>query len=180
MLTRRSFLVGAGAGLITPWLLDRFRNYLEVHGEPLILAPENSNDSNTLFVSPGDGFLVTSAWTFRTTWRQILGPNYCHAEDAETFARWGVTENQLDDEISSDAYITWSSQDLVVGGVCDLLKSLDLGSHLSRPGSAGGIRFERQRGKGGIEFAYCDDLLSVSLLQARLNELGTGLAVNLV
>jgi hypothetical protein len=74
--------------------------------------------------------------------------------------------------------MTYSSHDEVVARVCDLLKSLDLGSHLNRPGSVGGIRFERPRGKMGCgEFAYCDDLLSVSLLQARLNELGTGIKV---
>jgi hypothetical protein len=116
---------------------------------------------------------------FRTTWRQILPLKYPdHLARAEAFARWGITEDQFDDEISSEAYITWSSRDLVVGRVCELLKSLDLGSHLNRPGSVGGIRFERPRGKSGYgEFAYCDDLLSVSLLQARLNELGTGIKI---
>ena len=92
-----------------------------------------------------------------------------------------MTEDQLDDEISPEAYITWSSHDVVVGRVCKLLKSLDLGRQLHRPGSVGGIRFERPRYKIGCgDFAYSEDLLSVSLLQARLNELGTGLAVELV
>jgi hypothetical protein len=178
MLSRRSFLVGAGAGFISPWMVDKFRNYLEVHGEPLIRAPKDSNPSNMLFVDPNDGFLVKSHWMFRTTWRQILPLEYRHLEDAETFARWGMTEDQLDDEISPEAYITWSSCDLVVGRVCALLKSLDLGSNLHRPGSVGGIRFERPRYRMGCgEFAYCDDLLSVSLLQARLNDLGTGIKV---
>jgi hypothetical protein len=122
---------------------------------------------------------VKSHWMFRTTWRQILGLKYPdHLARAETFARWGITEDQFDVEISSEAYITWSSRDLVVVRVCGLLKSLDLGSHLNRPGSVGGIRFERPRGKIGCgDFAYCDDLLSVSLLQARLNELGTRVKV---
>ena len=84
MLTRRSFLVGAGAGFITPWMVDKFRNYLEVHGEPLILAPTISDPSNTLFVDPEDGFLVNSHWMFRTTWRQLLPLKYRHLEDAET------------------------------------------------------------------------------------------------
>jgi hypothetical protein len=178
MLTRRSFLVGAGAGLITPWLLDRFRNYLEVHGEPLILAPKNNDLTNTLFIDSEDGFLVQANWMFRTTWRQLLPLKYRHSVGAETLARWGITKDQLDDEISSEAYMTWSSRDQVVGRVCELLKSLDLGSHLTRPGGVGGIRFERPRYKMGCgEFAYCDDLLSVSLLQARLNELGTGIRI---
>jgi hypothetical protein len=83
---------------------------------------------------------VKSHWMFRTTWRQILPLKYPdHLARAEAFARWGITEDQFDDEISSEAYITWSSRDLVVGRVCELLKSLDLGSHLNRPGSVGGI-----------------------------------------
>jgi hypothetical protein len=146
ILTRRSFLVGAGAGLITPWLLDRFRNYLEVHGEPLILAPKNNDLTNTRFINSEDGFLVTSNWMFRTTWRQSLPLEYPdHLARAETFARWGITEDQLDDEISRQTYMAWSSRDLLVLRACELLKSLDLGSHLNRPGSVGGIRFERPR-----------------------------------
>ena len=38
MLTRRSFLVGVGAGLIAPRLLDQLRDYLETHNRPLIEA----------------------------------------------------------------------------------------------------------------------------------------------
>jgi hypothetical protein len=118
---------------------------------------------------------------FRTTWRQLLPLEYPdHLARAEICARWGITEDRLDDEISPEAYMTWGSRNVVVGRVCELLKRLDLGSHLNRPGSVGGIRFERPRGKMGCgEFACCDDLLSVSLLQARLNDLGTGLAVKL-
>ena len=48
-----------------------------------------------------------------------------------------------------------------------------------RSPSIGGVRFtsEHYKSGGGHKAAYCDDLLSVSLLQARLNELGTGMAV---
>src|SRR4030095_847876 len=90
-------------GLMTPWLVDKFRNYLEVHGEPLILSPKHNDLTNTLLVDREDGFLIKSRWIFRTTWRQILPLNYRHLEDAETFARWGVTEDQLDAEISREA-----------------------------------------------------------------------------
>jgi hypothetical protein len=85
-------------------------------------------------------------------------------------AHWEITERQLDEEISPRGYVAWSSYDLFAERARWLLSKLDLGTSLKRPDSFGGIHFDRR-------FAYCDDLLSVSLLQARLNELGTGIAV---
>jgi len=72
----------------------------------------------------------------------------------------------------------WSARDIVAARTSDLLKSLDLGSLFDRSDSVGGIRFERPASRfGNWQSAYCDNLLSVSLLQARLNELGTGIKV---
>ncbi len=74
--------------------------------------------------------------------------------------------------------MTYPSRDQLVRAAADLLKSLDLGSLCNQADRIGGIRFERPRYKMGCgQFAYCDDLLSVSLLQSRLNELRTGIAV---
>jgi hypothetical protein len=110
----------------------------------------------------------------RRTWRDIgfgLG-------SSRKLEDWGATEDQLDEEISREAYMAWSSRDIIAQRTSDLLKRLDVGSHFNRADSIGGIRFERPPYKMSCgQFAYCDDLLSVSLLQARLNELGTRIAV---
>jgi hypothetical protein len=174
MLNRRSFLVGAGAGLIAPRILDKFLNHLAVHGEPLMLA--DKNPTNTMFVSLDSDLELCLRYLDRRTWRDIgFGPG-----SSRKLEDWGATEDQLDEEISRAAYMAWSSRDIIAQRTCDLLKSLDLGTLSNQEERAGGIRFERPRKMGCVHFAYCDDLLSVSLLQARLNELGTGIAVEVV
>lgn len=126
---------------------------------------------NTLIVSRDQNLRIRLRKMVRLTWREVLGlDSYDPWCRAEMLAHWEITERQLDEEISPRGYVAWSSYDLFAERARWLLSKLDLGTSLKRPDSFGGIHFDRR-------FAYCDDLLSVSLLQARLNELGTGIAV---
>jgi hypothetical protein len=179
ILTRRSFLAGIGAGLIAPKVVDQFWDYLAIHGEPMVPAPRDP--VATLFVSEADDFLVFMRHMDRRTWADLLAlDDYDLLHRAETLDYWEITEAQLGEEISPRAYMAWSSRDLLVQRAADLLMSLDLGHLHNRADAVGGVRFQQPPYKSkSWQYACCEDALSVSLLQLRLNELNTGIRLTL-
>lgn len=191
MPTRRSFLVSAAAALLTPRMLDRFQNYLENHREPLIEAPKYAD--RTLCVSvEGDLRIMLGLGDNPgpvPIWRDFLTEvhGYDFRRGREEFVRarreWGMWPSQLDQQMDDIKYIEhWCVTDSPEAVAFDLLQNLDLGNLRGRGREVGGVYFNDLGYFPGHVYraAHCYDLLSVSLLQARLNELETGIGVELV
>ena len=92
---------------------------------------------------------------------------------------WGIGECELDMEIDEDYVMDrWLLHDGPAAQAYYLLDSLDLGNALRGPGAVGGIDFmEESNMVWTWRYATPKDEVSLSLLQQRLNDLGTGIRV---
>ena len=92
---------------------------------------------------------------------------------------WGITEEQLDDIVCSDmVFDAWELSDAPCYRAYSLLDSLDLGTDLAGPNAVGGLEFIQGPCPGNNYTAvHARDEITLSLLQQRLNDLGTGIRV---
>jgi hypothetical protein len=187
-ISRRQFLLGTTAGLILPSFYERAYSFFENHGEPLLIAPNHAegilcvtHSCDTLQLHLGDpeegppemsirefclrhGHGDPATW-YRDDWLCIDDPDPVDMNDP--MDEWAIFDWWLrTDSSSARAY--------------HFLENLDLGSHLTGPDAVGSLEFIDGPCPGndylGVE-AF--DELSVSLLQHRLNELGTGLRIEM-
>lgn len=190
-ITRRQFLLGTTAGLILPSFYDRAYSFFENHGEPLLIVPKQPEDTlyacadfaayPKLQLNLGDPRAEPPDMTIR---------EFClkYGEgDPETWwcEEWlGVDDAEpIDIDMQMDAFTVWDwwgRQDSSNARAYHYLEFLDLGSDFDGPNPVGGLDFIDGPCPGndylGVE--ACDPV-SVSLLQQRLNELGTGIKVEL-
>ena len=91
-----------------------------------------------------------------------------------------IRPNQLDEEADWNWYVNaWLMTDSPSANAYCLLEDLDIGPELTgENGDLGGIDFIDSKCPG-LDYlgVHCEDGLSISLLQAKLNELDTGLAL---
>ena len=111
MITRRSFIIGAASAL-TLSLVDKFINYADKHGEPMILAPKRPGD--ILYAFPSRDFqlgLNGDPWKLDNpdmTWRQFLVElfNYPNPVKLNQFKEiecdWGIKPTMLDEPVPSE------------------------------------------------------------------------------
>ena len=190
-ITRRQFLLGTTAGLILPSFYERAYSFFENHGEPLLIVPKRP--AETLYAcsdfaeppklqlqlgDPGEGppdmtireFCLQygdgdpEAW-WRDGW---LDPDESEPIDMDS---------QMDESIVWD---WWGRRDCSTARAYRYLESLDLGSDFNGPNPVGGLDFIDGACPGndylGVEAL---DSVSVSLLQQRLNDLGTGIKIEM-
>jgi hypothetical protein len=185
MLDRRRFLIGAG-GLLTAAFVRKASAFSRRLGEPLVL-PTARKPEETLYVYWQD-------WKDYAKWRVSLGPNQPFAppaptwrehlcnlghrlETSEEIARVCNEENVRPEELDkrlSGWEDTWDNFTGPQAKAHHLLKKLDLGAAGSKLRQAGEIIFEEFGGGPGNCYTWVEskDDLTVSLLQARLIELG--------
>lgn len=186
-ITRRQFLLGTTAGLILPSFFERVYSFAENHGEPLLIAPKRP--AETMYVcsdfalqlhlgDPGKG---PPDMTIR---------EYClkyESSDPETWWReeWVGTDEPepVDVDMQMDEWAVldrWIREDSSTAKAYRYLESLDLGSGFNAPNPVGGLDFIDGACPGndylGVEAI---DEVSVSLLQQRLNELKTGIKIEM-
>ena len=109
-------------------------------------------------------------------WTKPLQP----ADYREIQEEYCIRPNQLDDEADWNWYVNaWLMNDSPSANAYNLLEDLDIGPELAgENGELGGIDFIDGQCPGVNYLAvHCEDELSISLLQAKLNELDTGLAL---
>ena len=185
-LSRRNFLIGVGAGLILPSYYELARKHVANSGEPLIMAPRSpeikliahdyaGNGSYTL--NWGDPYSELPLFD-DMTWRQFAD-NYMHGAEGY-LDLWKEDGIDLDDTIEEGfAEETWILKNSPNAKAYDLLRAynLGLGDHASTD-------------DGQIEFIECDspgsnyrgvevDVLGLSLLQDKLNQLDTAIEISL-
>ena len=198
MITRRSFLIGA-TGFLTFSLLDKYINYFEQHGEPLIEAPKDFDRELTI---GDDDWFELGSWDDcqikdyppPPTWRKYL-EEYCGEDvdenDPETvewlILNWEIQPKDYDKTYSGDhweeSYMDkyYFRQNTPNADAFEYLSGLNLGKDLE---------FKNRESHGLVFMDMCGvhgdtcgvepvDLVSLSLLQQRLVELGEKTKVRL-
>jgi hypothetical protein len=183
-ITRRQFLLstaGAAAGAIIPSFYFRALEYFERAGRPLLTAPQRV--SGTLSVHGCQGHKL----------QLFLGDPYAepppmsHLEyvdwigtDPEQYLwEWGLEESALSEPIDDvERCEIWANYDGPAAQAHRLLASLELGGTLVGPDAVGGIELVEECGMVSTWLAArAQDEVSLSLLQKRLTDLGTGIRV---
>lgn len=188
-ITRRRFLLrfaGASAGFIVPAFYARALDFLTRFDQPLI-EPATSA-TKVLYTGPQWG------WNFflghpdtdppSQTWREFIlaeegkvpnDPDYL-----EDF--YEITPDMLDEQ-ADDEYVSakWHNWESPRAQAHLLLDGLDIGPELRHDGIIGGLEFEESEGMGSCYRAVrAEDAISVSLLQERLNQLNSGVRIELL
>jgi hypothetical protein len=186
-VTRRQFILGTAAGLILPSYYEKVFAFFENHGEPLIEVPKHA-DLDMYAVGIGLGeyqfnlgmpLLEVPKMTVREfAHRYYEGADIyrvyrCWEEDEEI--DWGAEMDPL------DVLNHWVLTDSAHVKAYRLLEQLDLGPDLEGGDAVGRINFIETPGPGSDYMgAHTDDLVTLSLLQKRLNDLNTGIRISVL
>jgi len=191
-ITRRQFLLGTASGLILPSFYERAYSYFENHGEPLLITPKQP--AETLYACSeftGEGFQLNLGEPHDVYPPQMTIREFCiaYAEgDPEKWWREFWLGTYDDEPVDWDAKMDqiaveewWILKDSPFARAYHYLESIDLGPELNGAHVAGGLDFYCG-GSPGNSFLAVDavDEVSLSLLQQRLNELSTGIRVELM
>jgi hypothetical protein len=194
MITRRSFLIGSGTACATfsLSLFDKYFSYIENHGEPLIEAPNDADD--TLYAYPDRSFRLglngdPDVWDGPyNDWLDFLlhdqGYDYPSklSDYRKIYDKWNVRPTELLEEIPFWRMAAIMERRGPGADALNLLKDLDIGPDL-------GVD---EKTLGGLTFYpvptpiynYCgveaDNAISLSLLQHRLNKLGQNIEIVLM
>ena len=193
MVIRRSFLIGATSAILTVGLYRDAIRFIERKDEPLLVAPDQVK--RTLFaIRQGEGF---SLWLdnhpdeepeWGMTWAQFYQHSQGHDRDeavAEIVNYYGLDQGEAaeraDETVDADELLDWHyDNELGTGLAVEFFRDLDLGPDFAAGIGRGQVSFADYKCAGpdrwGSEAA---DQLSLSLLQARLNELGVGVEVKI-
>jgi hypothetical protein len=182
-ITRRQFLLstaGASVGAIIPDFYFRALQFFEQFGEPLLEPPKNPTGELYTFnhceapeLCLGDPWEGPPKLTFREFFVRY------EPEGLETFEEmWGRGPDALDDPMDDEEYLwdCWSRHDCPTARAYHYLQTLDLGPELAGPNAVGGLDFSENfnMAHSWLAVNYEDDV-TLSLLQKRLNDLGTGI-----
>ena len=191
-ISRRFFLVGAGA-LITTSFVSKAVAYAERTSQPLLVTPDCIEGE--LFIY-GDGRISLGLFSLEDneavpTWReylaQMIGRPIDTRSDIIAAGYEDLTEQELDTRLDAFGWEqNWQCERSPTARAYKLLDGLDLGLLGHRPGytreqnSLTFIETFHPLDASHVVFAEDPetetlDLVTASLLQARLVELGTGL-----
>ncbi len=181
-ISRRFFLIGSGAIVTSAFVKDAVR-FAERRSRPLLIKPDRVETELFYYVGFGDGnasLITLGQWieiedvAAPATWREY----YTKLEGRDLqIELHGLDEGQLDqpmpDQSWQDAWdYSWSPQ----ARAYQLLQALDLGPLRKRTGLRvwnGQLLFEEFLRPGdNSRVVNADDAVTLSLLQARLIELG--------
>lgn len=192
-MDRRSFLIGAGSAIITFSFYRQVLRHTERKAAPLIMAPDY-HDTELFAVAAGDGSydLYLGAHPLDDqppdwTWRQFASEAWGWSDyeltkyliDCNGFEKEEEAEGLLDTPADStniyEWYARWHSAN---ARAYYELQRLDLGPELGVSGSRGEICFIDGPCPGNDSLIVkAEDMTSLSLLQARLNEIEAGILV---
>ena len=198
-MNRRSFLIratGVMGALVTTQFLKDAQWLIANQDKPLLILPKQ-RVVETLYAAPNEGrfalFLGSKPNEYidpQFTWEEFGNIAWGHSE-AETIEylreNLGICKCEAEEQLNaraddSEVFSWWLRHQSPNALAHKHLEGLDLGPELGRRGiTAGGIRFVDGFHPGN-ETLWVDvpDLLSISLLQARLNELGQGIKLEIL
>lgn len=182
--TRRQFLLstaGASVGAIIPDYYFRALQFFEQFDEPLLEPPARPtselytfHNCDQLELCFGDPTVGPPPMTFREYFTLYDPGGFLTFEE-----NWDLGPEALDDPIC-DEYVFdyWSMHDSPGARAHTYLQSLDLGPRLTGPNSVGKLEFFEDSNMvscwRGVRY---EDEVTLSLLQQRLNDLGTGIQI---
>ena len=191
MITRRGFIASVSAALTLP-LVNKFTWYLEKKGRPFIDAPEYP--SQILRVYPDRNFQICldgDPWDIPTqapSWRYYFLDCLGEEEPGSLssfhyfFEKYGIRPTQLDKNCDELVWLDyWTRNESPDADAYRLLESLRIGSDLSAGEGVGGLTFINSDTNVYRHLGvHADDEISLSLLQHRLNVIGTEIAVEVI
>ncbi len=186
IMDRRQFLIrafSAAGQLVLPRFFDRAFAFVENHGEPLLETPvEPVKKLYAAYQEEGvywiiDG-LMPQGLPPAVTWREyflLTGDKLVNGMEGRE-----LEPSQLDDPMDHWAFETYWCYNLSPNALAyKYLSDLDLGPEFGKSDRAEGeIRFQDAPTMGSdCRWAEVDNLLSLSPLQNRLNELGENVSL---
>jgi len=186
--SRREFVLGTAAGFILPSFYEKVLSYWERTGEPLIIVPPEPK-IELFAVDRGFGAFelnLGDPWAGppRMTIREFA--NLYGDGDPETWYRegWCGDENEAvdwDSEMDPNWVLdSWCRTESPNAKAYDLLDQLDLGPTLVGAEAVGELQFIDGPCPGNDYLAVeAVDQISISLLQQRLNDLRTGIRIQM-
>lgn len=183
-VTRRQFLLstaGAAVGAIIPSFYHRALEFLERCGKPLLIPPERITEDLLVVdlngypeLCLGDPYAGPPAMSYREFFTRYRPEAFDSLEED-----WGLEPSDLDKLIDEDhVWDEWLWWDSPSARAYHTLWSLDLGRKLKGPNAIGGLDFLEESNMVSTWLAVRPrDEVTLSLLQQRLNDLGTGIRV---
>ena len=180
-MDRRQFLIRGGAisgQLLVPRFFDRALAFVENHGEPLLEIPRDAaRHLSVSWQENGVYWIMDGAMPTEIppplTWREFSDQSSLGLK--WVMEGWELKSSQLDQPMTEWVWEEhWCAAHSPNGRAFNYLLGLDLGPAFGEhPDAHGEIRFiEGQFPGHDFRCVMLDDLLSVSLLQDRLNQLG--------
>ena len=183
-ITRRQFLLstaGASVGAIIPDYYFRALQFVEQFGEPL-LEPPTHPTSDIFTFDNYDGLELglgdPREEPPRLTYREFF--TRYQPEGFETFKEdYGLEPENLDDRMDDEWVMDyWIWNDSPSARAYSYLQSLELGPKLTGSRAVGCLDFfENANMVSSWRGVRYEDEVTLSLLQQRLNDLGTGIRV---
>ncbi len=179
---RRSFLIGGGSLISTTFLADA-QEWIEQTGRPLLLEPLPARVE--LFVNYFDEQILFSVGSCDVseppppTWAEFLKAEGYALNTVAGFRtaleEWELTPRDLQAPMNGSTWATaWECRYDPTARAYHLLRDLDLGSEGMLGPRAGDLKFIEGCHPGSSDcWVEAEDHLTVSLLQARLRELGS-------
>ena len=198
-MNRRSFLIrsaGTIGALLTTQFLKEAQWLIANEEKPLLILPKESG-AQTLYAAATEGkfalFLGSKPNEYidpQFTWEEFGNTAWGHSGvDTIEYLRenLGLSKCQAEERLheradDSEVFDWWLRHQAPNALAFNHLEGLDLGPELERRGiTAGGIRFIDGFHPGNETlWVEVPDLLSISLLQGRLNELGQGIKLEVL
>lgn len=180
-ITRRQFLLstaGAAAGFILPSYYSRALAFIDQFGEPMLESPKLVREELIVCtdrcneLNLGDPYCEPPSMTWREYAQKYLDGSLDDLEEG-----WEITGSQVDEEAPWDVVVdSWIRTESPNAKAYRLLDSLDLGPGLTGPDAVGDLVFTDGACPGNDYLGVAaDDDITISLLQQRLTDLGTGI-----
>ena len=185
-ISRRQFLLstaGASVGAIIPSFYFQALEFLERFDKPLLETPASFSKDLCVLDPGGERLVLNLGDPFAKPPQGLTFREYLTRYDPYAFktfeADWDLPLADLD-LLVPDYYVegNWEVRDGPEAHAYKLLDSLDLGNDLGGPNAAGGLEFLFGPNPGSSYVGvHAVDQVTLSLLQRRLNDLGTGIRV---
>ena len=188
-ITRRQLLLSVpaiAAGFIFPSFLTSATQYLEETGSPLLVPSPHemrvitatTDFDNGYQLNIGDPYEEPAEITLREYINRYYSGDEINYMDDYGLSRLALSDS-LDEPIDHDQFIdAWARKDSPQKLAYDYLYDLDLGPQLDEQQGVGLIAFVDGPCPGNDYIGvHATDDISLSLLQARLNQLGEGVRI---
>ena len=191
MISRRAFLkasVAAASGLILPSWLVHAERFIKVEALPYL--EKNRNYLSTLFVASRASELGYELYLgdpredpcLDLTWQEFIDTYDAGLEEFESRVEDESTPPELQDKVDENLVMYhWEYSEFTGGKAFRFLRDIDLGPEFDDGSSAGSIDFyDGFSPANDCQLVAAPDLLSLSLLQKKLNHIDGTIKLELI